>query len=69
MIIYTDDDIPIIYNPIQLYDEKKIIKGEPEIVKGEPEIVKGEPETKLDKIKKNVNTIVQFLCCCFTNRV
>uniref|UniRef100_A0A6C0HTS1 Uncharacterized protein n=1 Tax=viral metagenome TaxID=1070528 RepID=A0A6C0HTS1_9ZZZZ len=54
MIVYTDDDIPIVYNPIQINDPKNIATKEPE------------NDTKIDDKKINVNIVVRFIWwCCF----
>lgn len=58
MILYTDDDIPIIYNPIQLQDENKIIEDDNKKIIEIPE-------------KNIVNKIICFMynyCCCFRNK-
>jgi len=57
MILYTDDDIPIIYNPIQINDEKNVSTKEP----SNSENNKNIPIPK----QINVNIIVRFICCCF----
>jgi hypothetical protein len=54
MIVYTDDDIPIVYNPIQINDPQNIATKEPE------------NDTKTDNKKINVNVVVRFIwCSCF----
>ena len=60
MILYTDDDIPIVYNPIQFQDEKILIHKEPLNTENIPIPI---PIPTPEKI--NVNIIVRFICCCF----
>lgn len=55
MIVYTDDYIPIVYNPIQINDPQNIATKEPE------------NDTKTEDKKINVNIVVRFLCCCCSN--
>jgi hypothetical protein len=74
MIVYTDDDIPIIYNPIQFNDEENIETREPENDskndnnKNDDNSKKENNSKKEDKKipeKMNVNIVIRFICCCF----
>ena len=61
MILYTDDDIPIIYNPIQLQYDNNIVKNELE-----NEIQEIENKKIIEIPKKNiVNKLVSFISNCF----
>jgi hypothetical protein len=57
MIVYTDDNIPIVYNPIQINDPQNIATKEPE------------NHSKPDDKKININVVVRFIwCCCFNTK-
>jgi len=69
MIVYTDDDIPIIYNPIQFNDEENIETREPKNDINNDDKKNSKKEDKKIPEKVNVNVVVRFIwCCCFNTK-